>query len=195
MSLEYEIEDNLITGQHVIGLTGSILRCPSWDDNHLCYYRKKFIRNFAGDIVAAKAVNEFGEESIITYGTREIQTTIVPGEEIKEDGNDYTIFGTGSFKYSASEANPYQKVEYLHITDTLGTYYRCGLRDGDILISSANGEIMVARAQLKQVKPYAQSRYKLLSFQPQKGEKGMESYPIYLTENEMRHLKKSLNVK
>ena len=195
MSLEYELEDNLITGQHVIGITGAIIRCPAWDDNHLCYYRKKFIRNFAGDIVAAKGVNEFGEESLITYGNHEIQTSIAPGDEIKEDGNDYTIFGTGSFKYSAPEANPNQKVEYLHITDTLGTYYRCGLRDGDILVSSANHEVKVARAVLNKATPNAQPKYEVLSFQPQKGENGIECYPVYFTEKEMHHLNNSLIVK
>lgn len=195
LSLEYEIEENLITGQHVIGITGDTIRCPAWDDNHLCYYRKKIIRNFAGDIVAAKAVNEFGEESLITFGSREISTSIVPGDEIKEEGDYYTTFGTGSYKYSAIGVNSSNEVDYLHITDTLGTYYRCGLRDGDLLISSTNGEVKVARPMFKKIESDTHSRYKVLSFHPQKGENGMEHYPVYFTEMEMQYLKESINIK
>lgn len=191
LSLEYEIEDNLIVGQHVIGLSGTIIRCPAWDDTHLCYYRKKFIRNFAGEIVAAKAVNEFGEESLITNNSKEIKTSIVPGEAIELEGDNYTTFGIGVFKYSATEVNLEQRVDYLHITDTLGTYYRCGLRDGDILVSPTPTGVKVARILRESAAP----AFKVLTFSPEKGEKGMEWYPVYYTDKEMRHLKKSLENK
>lgn len=195
VSLEYEIEDNLLVGQHVVGIDGSIIRCPAWDDNHLCYYRQKYIRNFAGDIVAAKAINEFGEESLITNGDYEIQRSIVAGDEIQADGKDFTIFGIASHKYSAVRVNPNHQVNYLHITDTLGTYYQCGLRDGDILLSATTDEVEVARPLPKAKNPNAQTKYKLLSLYPQKGEEGAEHYPVFYTQKEMRYLKESLNKK
>lgn len=194
LSLEYEVEDNLVVGQHVIGLTGAIIRCPIWEEDQFCYYRKKFIRNFAGDIVASKAVNEFGEESLVTYGSQEIQISIVPGEEIKYEVDDFTnIYGTGSFKYSAKEINASHQVDYLHITDTLGTYYRCGLRDGDIILSTTAEGVKVARPLLQKATAGTQQRYEFLLCKPQQGEEGMEHYPVYYTENEMRHLQDFLN--
>jgi hypothetical protein len=196
LSIENEIENGLIVGQHVIGLDGNIIRYPAWDDNRLCYYRKKFIRNFEGEIIAAKAVNEFGEESLITYNTWEIQRAVVPGDEIKVEGEDFTVYGVGTYKYSADKVDQSRKVDYLHITDTKGTYYRCGLRDGDLLLSINAGEVTVARP-LKATSASASNRkyYELLTFHPQTGEEGMEHYPVYFTEAEMQHLQNSLNLK
>ncbi len=193
LSLEYEIENGIVVGQHVVGLTGEPIRCPAWDDNSLCYYRKKFVRNFAGEIVAAKAVNEFGEESLITYGTREIQTSVVPGDEIQKEGPSYTIFGTGSYKLSAASVDASRQVDYLHITDTLGTYYRSGLRDGDILLSKTATEVKVARPFYKaQGGGLAPKRFLCLTFTPEEGEAGAEHYPVYYTEAEMQRLNNSI---
>ena len=193
LSLEYEIENGIIVGQHVLGLSGNIIRYPLWDDNQLCYYRKKFIRNFAGDIVAAKAINEFGEESLITYGTHEIKTSVVPGDEIQQDGDNYTIYGTGSYKFSASDVNQNYVADYLHITDTLGTYYQCGLRDGDIILSMSPSEVRVARPATLSPQPQASDLYYSIHvFYPHQGNDGMEHYPVYFTEAEMRHLKQSI---
>lgn len=189
LSLENEVENGIIVGQHVIGLTGSVIRCPMWDDNQLCYYRKKFVRNFSGDIVAAKAINEFGEESLITYGTHEIKISVVPGEEIQQDGKDYSIYGIGSYKFSASSVNLNNVADYLHITDTLGTYYQSGLRDGDIILSMSASEVKVARPvfQSRQSRS-TQKYYEPHVFYPQSGNPGMEHYPVYFTDIEMRHL-------
>lgn len=197
LSIENEIENGLIVGQHVMGLDGSIVRCPQWDDNRLCYYRKKFVRNFAGEIVATKAINEFGEESLITYNTWEIRRSVVPGDEIKEEGEAYTIYGVGAYKFSAVSLLQNGKVDYLHITDTTGTYYRCGLRDGDILLAVNGDEVKVARPLLKTTSAFTLNRkyYEILTRRPQEGEQGMEHYPVYFTETEMQHLQESLNSK
>ena len=194
LSLEYEIEDNLIVGQHVIGLTGDTIRCPLLDDNGLTYYRKKFVRNFNGDIVAAKAINEYGEVSMITYSNKRISITVVPGDEIMKEGSSDVTFGMGVYKYSASPVDEDLKVEYLHITDTTGSYYQSGLRDGDIILNSDEYKVLIARLSLKHPSVEGKGSYfKILPpFYPRKGEKGMETYPVYYTKSEMEKLQESI---
>jgi len=184
LSLAYEIEDGVVVGQHVVGLDGDTIRCPQWDDSQLCYYRKKFVRNFAGDIVAVKAVNEFGEESLVTYRDFIIRISVVPGDEISKDGDDFSIFGIGFYKYSASKADNGRKVDYLHITDKGGTFWRCGLRDGDIILQMGKGGVKVARRQ--------GNGFAVKEFHPQTGDPGMEHYPVYYTEPEMKRLRAAI---
>lgn len=198
ISLEYEIEDNLITGQHVLGVVGDTIRCPQLDDNGLCYYRKRFIRNFMGDIVAAKAINEFGEESLITYDNIEVNIAVVPGKEIiKEsilDGERHRIFGVGIYEYSAIPVDSNLKVDYIHITDTTGTYYQCGLRDGDIVLKATDDKIEIARAiKDPNIRKVKKKHFEIHSFRLEKGEKGMEQYPVFYTKSEMEKLQESIN--
>ena len=184
-SIEYEIENGLVVGQHVVGLTGTIIRCPQWDEDGLSYYRKKFLCNFAGDTVSIKAVNEFGEESIIAYANKEVRLNVVPGDEIMLEGKDYMTYGIGIYKYSVAPIDDSRMVQYLHITDTAGTYYRCGLRDGDIVLKNTTEEVLTARPNP------AVNSYDIKHFHPQEGEKGMEIYPVPFTEKEMERLHKA----
>lgn len=191
-SIEYEIENGVIVGQHVIGLTGDIIRCPQWDDDGLTYYRKRFVRNFMGDIVATKAINEFGEESMVTFGDKEIRISVVPGNEIMEEGEAYTTYGIGIFKYSASPVDKSLKVDYLHIIDTLGTYYQCGLRDGDIILNTDGNKIQIARPLGNNNK---EQYFDIQFFTPKKGDSGIDIYPVYYTKSEMRRLQESIKSK
>lgn len=193
-SLEYETENGIIVGQHVLGLDCDAIRCPDWDDKHQCYYHQKFIRSFTGDIVAVKAINEFGEESMITYLDKDINISVVPGNKISEEGNQDITFGIGIYRYRYTDADARRKVDYLHITDLDGTYFQCGLRDGDLILSMEGNKVKVARPILDaSERAKTGLYYKVMSFAPQAGDKGMEHYPVYFTESEMKHFTESIN--
>lgn len=194
LSLEYETSNGLVVGQHVLGLDDTPIRCPNWDDKHQCYYHQKFIRSFSGDIVAVKAVNEFGEESMITYLDKDIHISVVPGYKISQEGEQDITFGIGIYRYGYTDADESRKVDYLHITDQSGTYYQCGLRDGDLILSTDPNKVTVARPILD-AKERAKKGfyYEVKTFTPQAGDKGMEHYSVYFTETEMSHFTESIN--
>jgi hypothetical protein len=194
LSLEYETSNGLVVGQHVLGLDATPIRCPNWDDKHQCYYHQKFIRSFSGDIVAVRAVNEFGEESMITYLDKDIHISVVPGNKISQEGEQDITFGIGIYRYGFTDADESRRVDYLHIINQSGTYYQCGLRDGDLILSTEANKVTVARPILD-AKERAKKGfyYEVKTFTPQAGDKGMEHYPVYFTETEMSHFSESIN--
>lgn len=194
LSIEYEIEDNMIVGQHVLGLKGDTIRCPQWDDDGLCYYRRRLVYNFAGDIVATKAINEFGEESMITYGNNEIKIMVVPGTEIKVESDGFTTYGNGNYKYSFQPVDAGLKVEYVHITDTLGAAWQSGLRDADIVLSRSGSSMKVARRLPQPRRTGTHSVFfETRTITLNDGERGMDTYPVYYTKSEMQKLKESIS--
>ena len=195
LSLEYETSNGLVVGQHVLGLDDTPIRCPNWDDKHQCYYHQKFIRSFSGDIVAVKAVNEFGEESLITFNDKDIHISVVPGYKISQEGEQDITFGIGIYRYGYADADESRKVDYLHITDKSGTYAECGLLDGDLILSMSADKVTVARPILdaKERAKKGGLYYEVLTKTPKAGDKGMEHYPVYFTETEMSHFTESIN--
>lgn len=185
-SYEYEYENGIRVGRHVIGLTGTIIRCPNWDEEGLCYYRLKYVMDFNGNIVAKKAINEWGEESQITFedGTRTVVSVISEAYIMEYDSNSNSmIYGTGRFKYSNYPADSSLMYLYLHITDTNGLYYRSGLRDGDIILGKNSEKFVVARISKKDDKVYKQKEIPLLKHKHMYI--GAEMYYIFLTKTEM----------
>ena len=186
MSMVYEASNGLVTGQHVVGLCGDTIRCPQWEPNRLTYYRMQAITNFAGDTVAMKAVNEFGEESIVAYGNQEISIGPAPGEEMMTEGKNYLVYGMANYEYSTRQVPDSRMVQYLHITDTTAAAYRCGLRDGDIVLSHTAGKMLVARANK------AKKTYDIKPVTLQEQAAGMEVYPVPFTEREMKRLQEAI---
>lgn len=190
-SYEYEYENGIRTGRHVIGLTGKIIRCPAWDEEGLCYYRMKYVRDFNGNIVAKKAINEWGEESQLTLKDG-IRTTVsvVAEENIKQADSisKSTIYGTGRFRYSVYPADNTLSLPYIHITDTNGLYYVRGLRDGDIVLKKDKEKFIVARIMENgDIK-----RREILIPKCNKEGTGAEMYHIFLTKDEMDTIKNKI---
>lgn len=150
MSMEYDIEDGRITGQHVIGITGDTIRCPQWDENHFNYYAMTFIRDFTGQIVSVAAKNELGGESIIIAPDgSQWRMQIGTGEEMvlsetSNEGDKRLTIGYTTM-YETTNRPQATSMDYIHITDTTGTAYLLGLRDGDILLNTNSSQLKVAR--------------------------------------------------
>ncbi len=187
LSMEYEYENGICVGRHVIGLTGEIIRCPDWDEQKLCYYRLKYICNNDGVIVAQKAINEFGDVSIATYGKYEMIRKIIPGEKITQttSSNSYNREGIGIVEVSSKPALYPQN--YIQITDTNGSWYRSGLRDGDILIHDNQTSIEIARPKK------GQKKYEKKTVNIVKGETGGRTYSIFFTKKELEMFNESIS--
>jgi len=197
ISLEYEIENGIVVGQHVIGLSGNAIRCPQWDDLGLCYYRIKFVRDFLGHIVSLKAFNEFDEISVATFDNWEYKVSMVSGDELIREGikdgpfgrEQHETHGLGIFKLSLIPLNGCQEVEYLHITDINGTYYRCGLHDGDIIVKREGRKVLAARPTHDLTSDSGERIYfEIRWYTPDEGNKGAETYPVYYTSEESKKL-------
>ncbi len=191
LSMEYEIENGVVVGQHVIGLHDSIIRNAEWDEYEFNYYRMRFIRDFKGVIVARKAFNEFGDESLVTYKDFEMKTILASRDTILENDTCYTN-ATIAFQDIVTNANAKNKVKYLHITDLDGEYYKCGLRDGDLVLDRDLSHVEVARSNP------AKDRYDIIIFRLEEGQSFHEDkigdtiYDVYFTNKEMRRLQESI---
>lgn len=188
LSLEYEIKDGVVVGEHVMGLDGSIIRCPKWSVKGLCYYRMKYVRDFKGDIVARKAINEFGEESmIVNEENKEIKWSLIPSKLIEEGKNDtMTYKGVSSYAITKSKKTPQNKVTYIHIIDS--ACYQSGLRDGDLLVENNTDTIRIARPNVEENK----FDIKTIFIKHDSLEKFCDIYDVYYTKEEMERYKNSI---
>lgn len=183
--LEYDAQGHL-TAQSVCGVDGKPIRCPQWDASRLCYYRMKFVRNFNGTYVAVKGINEFGEESLVTFDKYVYRMQVVPSVEMSEMQDDYRIIGTQFSKEYIAPVDGKSSVEYLHITDLKGSYYAAGVRDGDLLLGEQPGTVKVARPNP------GKKRFDVMTFKVAGGAKGCEHYTIYYNKVEMDRYNQSI---
>lgn len=152
MSMEYDIENGRMVGQHVIGICGDTIRCPGWDEQNLSYYTMRFVKDFYDNIVAVKAINEFGSDTtaIIAPNGKKWLREIDAGKQISmhiykdNNGNESALRGTSIFSEHTDQP-PRNWLYYIHITDTAGTAYKSNLRDGDMILRQQGREILLAR--------------------------------------------------
>lgn len=77
-----EYEDGQIIAQSVLGVDGRPLRYAGHDIDKLCYFKMKLIYNFSNTLVAIKGINEFNEESLITFSDNEYSIDVLPSHII-----------------------------------------------------------------------------------------------------------------
>ena len=181
----FEYDDGQIVSQSVVGVDDTPIRCAKWDDNNLCYYKMKLIYNLSKTLVAIKGINEFGEESLITLRNYEFNRSILPLDTMKvitsnkESLTKSLVYGIKIYRESARIVNKNNTVEYIHIIDKTGTWYKAGIRDGDLLVSSGN-ITTVARPNPKM------NNYKIMKLTTPDGNSGAEHYTVFFTESEMK---------
>ena len=185
-----EYEDGQIVVQSVVGIDGkTCVRYPKWDVYHLCYYKLKPVYNFSNTLVAVKAINEFGEESLITTSDKEdYRVSILPSAEMSTSKDDADIYGLQVYKIQTPAVNEKRQVQYIHIQDMKGTWYQAGVRDGDLLVS--NGPMLsIARPNP------AKDTYDIREVKIPAGAIGAEHYTVYFTEKEMNRYNHAISQK
>lgn len=188
-----EYEDGQIVAQSVIGIDEKPIRFAGFDIDKLCYYKMKLVYNFSNTLVSIKGVNEFNEESMITFSDKEYCIDVLPSyimslkEQSIENGNN-KIVGIQMYKESVYPVNKANKVEYIRIISKSGSWYKIGIRDGDLLVASfSNNTIRIARPNI------AGNTYNILEFTPDsKISTGAEHYPVYFNESEMKRYNKAI---
>ena len=172
-----EYEDGQIVSQSVIGVDGTRIRFAQWDKYNMCYYKMRLIYNFSNTLVAIKGVNEFGEVSLITVGDYEYILNTVPSYEMRQEGNETDIYGIQVYSLQTPLVDKSKKVEYIHIIDKNGSWYKAGLKDGDLIVND-NNPFTIARAQPDK------NTYEIKTLRVQDGQSGAEHYAVYFTEKE-----------
>lgn len=190
----YEYENGQVVSQSVAGVDGKPVRYAGWDFYNRCYYKIKFIYNFAHIQVAFKGVNEFGEESLIIMDGEEYGKQIVPATIIdrRVEKNDTLFKDYGISLYREmlmGTPKKSSKVNYIRIISKEGTWYKAGIRDGDLLISKDNKTIKVARPN----PPL--NTYDILTRSPEKGNSGAECYGVFFNERETKRYVNAKNTK
>ena len=80
------------------------------------------------------------------------------------------------------------QVEYIRISDMQGTWYQSGIKNGDLLINNPAATIVkVARPNPEK------NTYDILEFAIPKGEKGIEHYPVYFNQKEMKRYNNAIH--
>ena len=174
-----EYEDGQIVAQSVLGIDGKPIRYAEWDINNLCYFKMRLIYNFSKTLVAIKGINEFGEESLIINSGKEYKINIVPSVMMSLTKDDQQIHGVQVYSESLQNVDLGNKVNYIRITNLLGTWYKQGVRDGDLLIEKKNNTICVARPNV------LSNSYDIIAFNISDGDAGAEVLPTLFNQREM----------
>ena len=175
----YEYDNGQIVSQSVLGIDDSTaVRNPGLDVNDFCYYKMRLVYNFSHTLVAVKGVNEFGEESLITIGNQEYLLNVVPSYSMSVRKDSFEMHGLQVYRESVLPVDMHRKVEYICIRSIAGTWYKAGIRDGDLLISEGD-LIKIARPDIKK------NSYIVKEFLVEKGNSGAEHYPVYFKAQEM----------
>lgn len=183
MAMGYDVEDGSIVAKYAIGLDNQPIRCPRLEEEGLSYYKMKFVKNLSGKIIAAQAVNEFGEESKI-YANDNFWTWVLEmgsSKDLiridKDRQTKYIGFKECSQKWEKVNVN--KKVTYINITDTIGAYCKSGVKSGDIYIYENERDLAIVRSSsigyVKKILPKIKA-----------STDGAEKYTIYLTDNEWK---------
>ena len=193
ISYQYDYDNGLLVAQSVIDEDGKIIRYPQWDNFRLCYYKMKFVRDISNDFlnsfIAVKGINEFGEESLISYGEQEYCMMTLPSVEMKLEEDNAFITVLQKNKEQLRAINRNNRVDYIRILDKTGTWYQAGVRSGDLLINEGK-QLTVARPNIDK------NTYDILSLPLSQGNSGAEHYSVFFTEKEMKRYNNSIkNIK
>ena len=188
----FEYENGVIVSQAVAGIDGKPIRYPGWDINELCYYKMKIVYDFSNTLVAVKGINEFGEESLITSGTKKYERNVTPAvvmsNEVTEQGCDHKDIGIKTHRQSYIPLQNSNMVKYIRITSLNGTWYKSGIRDGDLLLSN---DILVKYAHPVD----SLNTYVVYTIKPREGDPGAQYYDIYFNDKEFRRFSNAINNK
>ena len=181
---KYEFENGLVVAQSVLGINGEAIRYPQWDQNNLCYYKMKLIYDFSKTQVAIKGINEFGEESLITILDEEYVRRTVPSKNMSNREKETETCGIQSYQELIKPINKNNRVDYIHINDTTGTWYKAGIRDGDLLVSVGD-PIIIARPNVER------NTYDFDTIPSLEEPIGAQYYPVYFNVKEMNRYNNS----
>ena len=141
---EYDDYGNVITIA-VAGIDGTAVRCPDWNKNGLCCYKMSILKPFysGSSIVysSAHGVNEFNENSLIMgYDQEDNPCTLTIDEQpmdyllTRGRGDNSILTNLQLSVTSTAQIDKRFSASFIHVLSQKGTFYKAGLKDGDIII-------------------------------------------------------------
>jgi Membrane protein involved in colicin uptake len=201
-SYRIEYEGGRESYRYAMGVDGRPIRCPDWECDKLNYYKLQNITKFDGKtIVHLRAIDEYGLSCFLTRGFITHKDTL--------DINKSNL-GMGWIESSSIIIPPLRNATaicYVHLLNKNGYAYKCGLKDGDIILKKNSSNYTIATISgrmglgdyvgenLFYVIRYDidKKAWSLHNAQMLKGlDAGAEVYPIYYTKEETELLKNAL---
>ncbi len=122
-------------GRAAMGVDGTPVRCPRWEEEGLGYYRLLFQKDFNDKYFAICGLNEwddrtpffFGETPFSNFGNRKVVFDIADGKA------KYDVKGD-LMPLDSVEIKKLHEVPFIHILDKESILYRNGFRDNDRIV-------------------------------------------------------------
>ncbi len=144
-SMKYYYRDGRKVASAVMGIEGTPVRCPNWEEEGFGYYKLFFARDFAENFVSVNAVNEWNEKSIfydasVTDENKCYKRTIFvdfKGWNVWRGTEKYTLgLSTIQPVFETDSAVTGVKIPYVHILRSESPLYKDGaaLKDGDRIV-------------------------------------------------------------
>lgn len=138
-SMMYFLQDGQRIARAAMGIDGTPVRCPNWEDKGLSYYKLYQATDVDNEFTSLRPVNEFGDLSVLGLGDRSLSLkyTNLKGSKALHQGHVYRIRNT-YWERAISPDNSgisQASMPYLHLLTKDSRLYRSGLRDGDRIIS------------------------------------------------------------
>lgn len=145
-SMMFFVQNGKVIGRAVCGVDGNPVRCNRWEAENFYYYKIFINGDNEGGYANIMAVNEWGENSILSYFDKQgvlrycyteyLNCIGMPFVDKNQKETGYSISGEYS-QMNFVEAKNLSNVivPYLHILDKKSVLYQAGLRDGDRIIA------------------------------------------------------------
>lgn len=146
-SMMYFYRDGRRVARSVMGVDGTPVRCPEWEEEGFGYYMLNFVTDFNGRYVSVNAVNEWNGGSVLYDAYEPVESerykrTLyfdLKGSTAvnRENGNRYLItVSCKQFIFVTDSMVRQETIPYLHILSKRSPLYGNGrgLKDGDRIV-------------------------------------------------------------
>lgn len=141
-SMMYFYQSGQAVGRSVMGVDGTPVRCPRWEEEGYAYYKLYYVKNFADTYVSVRPVDETETPSAFydPYGAEYLKVTY---RDYRKEGYQLVKeqrrldMKSPYFQFSFEPAGDVtdKTLPYLHILDKASALYAAGLRDGDRIVA------------------------------------------------------------
>lgn len=122
-------------GRAAMGIDGTPVRCPEWEEEGFGYYRLLFQKDFNDKYFAICGLNEwdertpffYGDMSFSSFGNRKVVFDIADGKATYDVKGDLLPLDSAAVRKLHS-------IPFIHILDRESTLYRDGFRDNDRIV-------------------------------------------------------------
>lgn len=136
-------------GQHVaraaMGIDGTPVRCPNWEEDGFGYYKIFYSVDFRGRFVSVSPVDEWNQPSLFydptIEGYQRVEfTDMFSWETRAQDSPDVFLINDHyrQFVFKPDTTGTHTALPYLHILNRRSPLYDSGLRDGDRIIRAGS---------------------------------------------------------